>query len=271
MTRRRRSKGLSKQDKRGLMILALAVATVVAILALSFVVRDDSKYDARTLCPINRPYARTIVIVDKTDPFTSAQSAFLRAEILRLRADMEQSEKLAIYILREDNFAAPTPVFELCNPGTGAEANALYQNPKKIRLHFEERFGKPLDAILANLVKGERSEQSPIIEMIKSVAYRGDFDEQGVKLQLVLISDMLQHTRGILPLPDVPRFPGPGGQRLLPPRSHLAGGRHGAPDLFPAPRPGKAPDFAPHRFLGGLFRRRRSFPGRPQLRTVRAL
>jgi hypothetical protein len=196
MTRRKRRKGLTRQDKRGLLILSVALATVVFILVLSFFVRDDSKYDAHTLCPTERAFGRTVVVVDKTDPFSPTQSAFLRLEVKRLRGEMEQSEKLTIYVLDKDSFAAPSPVFELCNPGSGAQANALYQNPEKIRLRFEERFGKPLDSILENLVKGDVAKFSPIMEMIRNVSFRDDFDVQGEKRQLVLISDMLQHTTG---------------------------------------------------------------------------
>lgn len=75
--------------------------------------RDQRAYDPATLCPIDRSYPRTVVIVDKTDPFSDSQSIFLRAELENIRDELELFEKLAIYVLNQDNFSAPRPVFEL--------------------------------------------------------------------------------------------------------------------------------------------------------------
>lgn len=73
------------------------------------------------------------------------------------------------------------------------DANELYQNPRMIRLRFEERFGEPLDTLLTDLTKGEVADRSPIMEMIRNVAYKGEFRDETAKRRLILISDMLQH------------------------------------------------------------------------------
>lgn len=186
-------------------ILAGVCVAGIALFMVPLFVGDKGAYDPATLCPTDRSYGRTIVIVDKTDPFTDSQSAFLRTEIERIRDDMDEYEKLTIYVLNQSNFSTPKPVFELCKPGTGEDANALYQNPQKIRQRFENRFGRPLEELLADLTKGDVADRSPIMEMIRNVSYRGDFDmgesneekgkseDRGVKRQLVIISDMLQH------------------------------------------------------------------------------
>lgn len=199
MTRRprpKKKKKLNEKDRRGLKIFVAAGIFVLVLIMIPIFVPSGGPYDEATLCPTDRPYPRTIVVVDKTDPFTVSQSRFLRAEIERLRDNMAQYEKLAIYVLNQDNFAAPESVFELCNPGSGKDANALYQNPTKIRLRFKKKFGQPLADLLADLITGERADRSPIMEMIRNVAYMGDFNDQSVKRRLILISDMLQHMPG---------------------------------------------------------------------------
>lgn len=192
--RTRYRSGLSVKDRRGLAITAAAVATTVVMIALSFALKDRGSYNADTLCPTDRTYPRTVLIVDKTDVFSPAQSSFLRAEIIRLRESLTQYEKLSIYVLNEANFGAPKPVFELCNPGSGEDANALYQNPRKIKQRFDERFGRPLDQALVTLTQGEEAKSSPIMEMIQNVAFAENLQGTSDRKRLYLISDMLQHT-----------------------------------------------------------------------------
>lgn len=62
--RRRRD---SKADRRGLIILGVTAAIAVTMIGLSVATRDKGRYNDKTLCPLDRPYARTAVIVDKTD------------------------------------------------------------------------------------------------------------------------------------------------------------------------------------------------------------
>jgi hypothetical protein len=192
----RQKKGLSKKDRRGLTIFAAVGAATLVLVVLSVAIRDDGRYDEVTLCPTDRSFNRTVVIVDKTDLFTGAQSQFLKAEVIRLRDNMEMFEKLSIYVLSEANFASPKPVFEFCNPGSGEDANELYQNPRKLKRRFDERFGRPLDAVVETLVEGERSKTSPVMEMVKNVAFAEQIGDQEGQTKLILISDMLQNTNG---------------------------------------------------------------------------
>jgi len=201
--RRRRDR---KADRRGLIIFAVTGALALLMISVSFLARDGGKYDAKTLCPQDRPFDRTVVIVDKTDRLSPAQGLFLKAEVLRLRDGMKTFDKLSIYILNEANMAVPVPAFELCNPGSGADANELYQNPKKLKRRFDERFGRPLEAVIETLLIGEKASSSPVMEMIKNVAFAEKFNDDKPGKRLILISDMLQHTAVFSHYRDPPDF-----------------------------------------------------------------
>jgi hypothetical protein len=188
------NKGLSKKDRRGLTIFAITGSIALALVILSFAIRDDGRHNETTLCPTDRPFNRTVVIVDKTDRFTGPQSQFLRVEIIRLRDRMKIFEKLSVYVLSETNYVAAKPVFELCNPGSGEDANALYQNPRKLKRRFDERFGCPLDEVINALLEGERWKTSPVMEMVKNVAFAEQISEKQSGTKLILISDMLENT-----------------------------------------------------------------------------
>ena len=208
--RKKAKKG--EQDRLALMILA-GVALGMAILGgLAFALHSARvATDPDTLCPTEGVYDHTVVLVDKTEPFTPGQQRYLRRAIEAIRDRMTLFEKLSIFVLDAENYSAPKPSFALCNPGDGSEANELYENPRKIRAQFDRQFGAPLDAVMEEIARADSSPRSPIMEMIQEVSYHQDFDaSEKAERRLVLFSDMLQHMPGVYShfraRPDFERF-----------------------------------------------------------------
>jgi hypothetical protein len=193
--KRRRKKKLSSGDRKGLAIFAVVGVLVLALASARLIIGSGDKYDPNTLCPLNAPYPRTVVIIDVTDPLSESQRLSVRNKLDSLRDDLEKFEKLVIYALDETNFASPEPIFSLCRPGTGQDANELYQNPKKIRARYDKQFGDPLDQLLLEVSNKKGAKVSPIMEMIRNVAYTKDLAANDVRKRLIIVSDLLQHTK----------------------------------------------------------------------------
>ena len=191
----------STRDKHGLMILGVAGMCILGLMLVPLFLKDGngSAVDPDTLCPRSGNYGHTVILVDKTDPFTPTQQHVLQQVIASIRDHMAVADKLSIYILDDTNYVAPQPAFALCNPGSGRDANPIYQNPQKVERVFRERFGQPLERILKPLMAANERAASPIMEMIREISTIDDFGAHGdsgpnaPRRRLVIFSDMLQN------------------------------------------------------------------------------
>lgn len=175
-----------------------ALAAAVLLVGLLFGAKHWAEsrrvaIDPATLCPTAGPTSVTVVLVDRSDPLGPQQSQRVGQLLDRLVAETPVGGRLALYLAEADEFRSLPPVIALCNPG--AEANPLYQNPKKMRARYEEQFAGRLAAVRAALLTPARRQSSPIMESIKAVC----IDASGaappdVPLRLVVVSDFLQHS-----------------------------------------------------------------------------
>lgn len=149
-------------------------------------------------CPASGPSGHVVLLVDRTDPFTTTQRLAF-AELLRELGThrVAPGELLSVFVLGESVDDAVDPVFERCNPGTGAGASAWTSNPRKLRQRHERTFLQPLATVADQLHAAKPAPSSPIMEMLQRVAING-FRRNGVlgPRQLIVVSDMLQNTSG---------------------------------------------------------------------------
>ena len=155
--------------------------------------------DAATLCRQDRPPpVVTTVVIDVTDGLTSGERAQVQGELMRIRDALPRFGMLEVHALGREALDPLEPKFSLCNPGRGTDMNELYQNPRLAEKRWEEGFNLRLEETLAEVVTGEVSGQSLILEAVKSISLmrlaQPGFD--GAEKRLVLISDLLQHTPG---------------------------------------------------------------------------
>jgi hypothetical protein len=189
------ARNLTKADRQGLVIFAFIGALIVAAVTAKMMLQSGQvRTDPDTLCPTRSTYAHTVVLIDKTDPLSEGQRRAFRSLIKEIREILEIREKLSIFVLDDTNYSAPAAAFALCNPGTGADANELTQNPRKIHRNYLARFGAPLDRVIDDLSLGEEARTSPIMEMIQSVSFVSDFDATFAPRRLFIVSDMMQNT-----------------------------------------------------------------------------
>jgi hypothetical protein len=155
--------------------------------------------DRETLCPVDRPVAGlTVILLDASDTFSEGQLLQIKNALARLRDELPRFTLLEMYSLGTGNERLVKPVFHLCQPGTGAGLNELYQNPRLAQERWEKGFKDRLDAEMEQQLHVPDAPVSPIYEAIQSTALRsfGDPAYDHVPKRLILISDLLQNVPG---------------------------------------------------------------------------
>jgi hypothetical protein len=205
----KRAKGLGLRLR-----IAGAVALVVVLIAggatLALKGRAASvPTDATTLCPTKRPPSEVMVILlDVSSRLSEAQRLQLQNQLARLRDGIPRLGLVQVYTVDKLRQRLTKPVNHLCNPGTGAELNQIYQNPQLARKKWYD-FAAKLRADIDGEIKSPPHKTSPIFEAIQATALRtfGKPEYDGLPKQLVIVSDLLQHVPGKLSMyKEVPSF-----------------------------------------------------------------
>ena len=165
--------------------------------------------DPASLCPTKRPPSQIVVLLlDVSSRFSEPQRLQIQNQLARLRDSIPRLGLVEVYTVDKLSRRVTTPVDHLCNPGTGAELNQIYQNPQLARKKWEGFAGK-LRSDINGEIKSPPHATSPIFEAIQATALRtfGRPDYDGLPKRLVIVSDLLQHVPGGLSMyQDVPSF-----------------------------------------------------------------
>ena len=190
---------LTQEDKKGVVIIIICAVFFISISVFAIIVNNDKiELDKITLCPTKEPpRGHTAILVDRTDPLSQAQTKWLFELVNNIKASLSVHEKLSVIPITKESGKFIDPIFSLCSPRKGDSASVIYENPNKLRLKFELKFGQPLQKILDKLRKGETYDESPIIESIQRLTEDKSFSSIAENRKIIIISDMLQNTRPI--------------------------------------------------------------------------
>jgi hypothetical protein len=148
--------------------------------------------DPQTLCPKTGPVGHTLILVDKSDPWSQVQAGRLKALVKQIGETLPTDRLLSIYVFN-DVFEPGFPALvSLCNPGR--TVSELIGNPRREYVRWVEKFGRPLDEALAALTQPGKGNQSPIVEAIGDVVSRRENRVPAGESALVIVSDMLQNS-----------------------------------------------------------------------------
>lgn len=148
--------------------------------------------DPETLCLRTGPVGQTLILVDKSDPWSPVQAQRLKALVKQIGLNLPAERLLSVYVFNdtfEPNFPA---LLALCNPGR--TASEWIGNPRRDYLKWAETFGRPLDASLALLALPAKGNQSPVAEALGDVMARRENRVASGDRVLILVSDMLQNS-----------------------------------------------------------------------------
>lgn len=187
------------------MKIVVLSATLICLLAGGAALHIKSKReqihtDPNTLCPIDQPPSRVIVVLlDMSDEFTEPQRLMIHNELDRLKIGMPPFALIEVYAIDRLEEQVSSPVVHLCNPGTGSEMNRLYQNPVLARRKWDD-FDQRLEEELQRLMASPDSKTSAIFEAVQATALRtfNRIEYEGLPKTLVIVSDLLQNMPGKL-------------------------------------------------------------------------
>jgi hypothetical protein len=203
------TKGLALKLKiAGAAAVALVLIVGGAVLALKGRA-GTVPTDPTSLCPTKRPPSEVMVIlVDVSSRLSEPQRLQLQNQLSRLRDSIPRLGLVQVYTVDKLSRRLTKPINNLCNPGTGAELNQIYQNPGLARKKWYD-FAAKLRADIDAEIKAPPHKTSPIFEAIQASALRtfGKPEYDGLPKRLVVISDLLQHVPGKLSMyKSVPSF-----------------------------------------------------------------
>jgi len=198
MSRSRKRRQASRN--KNLIGMFLIVSVVAVFIALAFfryqVQQKQVLVDPETLCPIATPSPKYVALVfDKSDAYNSIQQHFLKRFFSEFKTNLLAGTQISVYVIDgqfKDHVSAD---FVVCAPRTGQDANAFYENPKLIRLRWQQRFEQPLDKVIDGYMQAGKAGSSPIMEALQVVSLSAfPVASRSVDKQIILVSDMLQHT-----------------------------------------------------------------------------
>lgn len=250
-----RAKGLGLKARIG-GAAAVALALVAGGATLAIKGRAAAvPTDATTLCPTKRPPSEIMVILlDVSDRFSEPQRLQIQNQMARLRDSIPRFGMVEVYTVDRLRRRVTEPVSHLCNPGTGADLNKIYQNPQLAKKKWDG-FATKLRVDIDHQIEKPAHQTSPIFEAIQATALRtfGKPEYDGLPKRLVIVSDLLQHVPGGLSM-----YQGGSAVRfvqevaLLLPGAVRSRGRLGS-GLLPGPARGGGAGSEAHRVLGCVF------------------
>jgi hypothetical protein len=204
-----RAKGLALKLK---IAGAGAVALILIVGGATLALKGRSASvptDPATLCPTKRPPSQVLVLLlDVSSRFSEPQRLQIQNQLARLRDSIPRLGLIEMYTVDKLTRRVTTPMNHLCNPGTGAELNQIYQNPQLARKKWDGYAAK-LRTDINGEIKSPPHKTSPIFEAIQATALRtfGRPEYDGLPKRLVIVSDLMQYVPGGLSMyQDVPPF-----------------------------------------------------------------
>lgn len=180
----------------GIMLIFVALLAAAAFAYFYATIPTQLQVDQATLCPMSGERGVTVVLVDTTDKLPEPA----QREVLSILSDLTTT--LPAYHLLDIRVLDPSgsrsaSLFSKCNPGDGKGLSDWTANPALARKRWIESFQKPAKEAMELLLKPEVEKNSPIMGAIQDIAldrFSGGRVE-GIPKSLIVISDMLEHTR----------------------------------------------------------------------------
>jgi hypothetical protein len=182
---------MMKTENWAIVASVLAGVALAGFFAAPSLLRGPPR-DQETLCQKTGPVGHTLILVDKSDPWSEVQAGRLKRLVKQIGDELPAERMLSIYVFNDIFEPGFPPLIALCNPGR--TASELIGNPRREYVRWVEKFGRPLDEALTVLTQPAKGNQSPIVEAIGDVVSRRENRVQTGDRSLVVVSDMLQNS-----------------------------------------------------------------------------
>jgi hypothetical protein len=177
-------------------MIALMLGVVFALFAVVAFNQPPSLM-ADTSCRMDRKDpAHTIILIDQSDPFNPNDLDWVYEFVDAEARTLPKYGRLTILTPNAANPYEPKRIHFACSPGSAAEANPIFQNPKMVEQSWQSEFYAPLLEQVETALLDTRQPSSPLVEAVYAVSDRADFQPGDTSRRLVLVSDLMQHSDG---------------------------------------------------------------------------
>lgn len=180
----------------GSTLICAALSIAAAFAYFYATVPRQPQLDQVTLCPTSGERGVTVVLVDTTDELPVPA----RHEVLSVLDDLITT--LPSYHLLDLRVMDPAgsrsvSLFSKCNPGDGKGLSEWTANPELARIKWIESFQQPAKEVIERVLTPGAEKSSPIMGAIQNIAIDrfSPARVERVPKSLIIISDMLEHTR----------------------------------------------------------------------------
>ncbi len=194
MSARKRLKK-KRKDQQGFVLIFLVICAVSLFsyflydLNQQVAVRDDV-----TMCRSDGVVSReTILLIDATDMLSTSQAMVIKKKVAMELEKSKLDERFSVYVL-DENISSFNKSLTVCNPGDGSDKSELIANKRRLKKDWEEKFYGKIGTKIDNIISGDTSKTSPIMEMIKYASIDTMMDSKAQDKRVIIISDMLHHT-----------------------------------------------------------------------------
>lgn len=195
MTRKRHSKRKAIERQRTILFVVFVLIVVGIIIGCITFINSGNKFHPETGCSLDQPLQRlTVFLVDRSDNLSEKQQKDLRRILDNVYDNLEVSELLRVYSIHDQVSSIPQPIKEFCRPPLDADK----ANLRATNIYLEDNAAKlrklNLEGLFDELVKPFPSNESPLMEWVKSISEDPSFTTRTLEnRRLVIFSDMVQY------------------------------------------------------------------------------
>lgn len=175
--------------------IALMLTSVFGLFAAAAMNQPPATH-AETNCRLDRQDpSHTIILVDQSDPFNATDIDWVRALLEDEARALPKYGRLTLTVPNAGSPFDPVTIWSACSPGSAAAANPIFQNPRMIEQAWQTKFHAPLMAGAETVLTDTVAPSSPLMEALFTLADRPDFQGQVPARRLILVSDLMQHSK----------------------------------------------------------------------------
>ena len=194
---RKTKERLKKQN--AIIASGMFLGGVIIILLMWFLFRfnsDKVEVDRNTFCRKNETINTTLILIDRTGSFSQSQVRSIRDIVESEVNNVNTGDKIVIRTIDAELYNGASHIyFERCKPKGVNELNKIIENEYKLKRQYEKNFVQPLNEVIEKIINGKDASTSPIVESLFDVISRDKLENFEDVTKVILISDLLQHSR----------------------------------------------------------------------------
>lgn len=137
---------------------------------------------------------KTVILLDHSEPVAlQTRSEIIDRAWAFVESRVKPGELVSVFTITDAVKKELAPVFSHCKPDTAT--NELTTDERTQKSKFQIMFEKPMREVLERKIVG--SNESPIAEALIDLSLSGKFLAGSSYANLVIFSDMLEHTKGL--------------------------------------------------------------------------